>query len=137
MADTTDWNRKIIEEFRANEGKVGGNFEGQSLLLLHHEGAKTGLERVNPLVYQRVGDALAVFASAGGSPKNPDWLHNVRAHPDVTIEVGTEQFPMTARVAEGEESARIWATQKELYPHFAGYEEKAGRQIPVVVLEPA
>ena len=132
-----DWNTKIIEEFRANEGKVGGPFEGRPVLLLHHKGAKTGTERVNPVAYQAVGDDFAVFASKGGSPTNPDWYHNVVAHPDVSVEVGTESFPVHAHVAVGEERERIWAKQKTEWPGFAEYEEKTKgiREIPVVVLE--
>jgi len=132
-----DWNSKIIEEFRANEGKVGGPFEGRPVLLLHHTGAKSGTERVNPVAYQAVGDGFAVFASKGGSPTNPDWYHNVVAHPDVSVEVGTESFPVHARVAEGEERERIWSKQKSLWPGFADYEVKTKgiRDIPVIVLE--
>src|SRR5207237_9543731 len=98
----TDWNQKIIEEFRTNEGRVGGNFEGRTLLLLHHTGAKTGTERINPLAYQRLSDnAVAVFASKGGAPKTPDWFHNLVAHPNVQVQIGTETFSARARVAEG------------------------------------
>ena len=86
MTDVNDWNQKIIEEFRANDGKVGGDFEHLPLLLLHHTGAKSGVERVNPLAYQRNGDSLAVFASKGGAPTNPDWFHNLVANPDTSIE---------------------------------------------------
>src|SRR4029453_8363744 len=131
----SDWNTAIIDEFRANAGKVGGNFEGAPMLILHTTGAKTGQERVNPLVYQAVGDDIAIFASKGGAPDNPDWFHNLRAHPDVTIEIGTETVPMQARVAEGDEHERIWSRQKELMPGFADYEAKTSRVIPVVVLE--
>jgi deazaflavin-dependent oxidoreductase (nitroreductase family) len=130
-----DWNTKIIDEFHANEGKVGGPFAGMTILLLHHKGAKTGTERVNPLAYQPVDDHFAVFGSKGGAPTNPDWYHNVQAHPDVTVEVGTETIPVHARVAEGEERDRIWTRQKELAPGFAEYETKTSRQIPVIVLE--
>lgn len=137
MSEMDDWNRKVIEEFRANGGKVSGMFEGMPLLLLHHRGAQTGRERVNPVAYQRVGESLAVFASKGGAPTNPGWYHNLRAHPEVTVEVGTETYPVVARVAEGDERERIWETQKAAAPGFAEYERKAGgRQIPVVVLEP-
>jgi deazaflavin-dependent oxidoreductase (nitroreductase family) len=135
MSERDDWNRRVIEEFRANEGKVGGMFEGMPLLLLHHVGAKSGTERVNPLAYQRVGDSLAVFASKGGSPTNPDWYHNVRANPNVTVEIGTERYPATARIANGEERKRIWTAQIARYPQFSEYEEKSGRQIPVVLLD--
>jgi len=135
MAD--DRNRQIIEEFRANGGRVGGRFEGRSLLLLHHRGAKTGTERVNPLAYQPLGDgAMAVFASKGGSPTNPDWFHNVVAEPEVTIEVGDRTIEATARVAEGEERERIWERQTREIPIFGEYQERSGRRIPVVILEP-
>src|SRR6266700_4420445 len=107
MTDANDPNRKIIEEFRANDGIVGGMFVRMPLLLLHHVGAKSGTKRVNPVAYQRLGDSVAVFASKGGAPKNPDWFHNVVANPDVTVEVGTETYPATARVATGEERERI------------------------------
>jgi deazaflavin-dependent oxidoreductase (nitroreductase family) len=133
-----DWNQQIIEEFRANEGRVGGNFEGRTLLLLHHRGAKTGTERINPLGYQRLSDnSVAVFASAGGSPKTPDWFHNLVANPDVTVEIGTESFAARARLAAGEERERIWEKQKSDWPGFAGYEEKTAgiREIPVFVLD--
>ena len=132
-----DWNTKIIEEFRANEGRVGGPFEGRPILLLHHQGAKTGTERINPVAYQAVGEDFAVFASKGGSPTNPDWYHNLVAHPDVSVEVGTETIPVHARVTEGDERDRIWTTQKERWPGFADYDEKTKgiREIPVVVLE--
>jgi deazaflavin-dependent oxidoreductase (nitroreductase family) len=133
-----DWNQKIIEEFRANDGKVGGDFEQLPLLLLHHTGAKSGVERVNPLAYQRNGDSLAVFASKGGAPTNPDWFHNLVANPDASIEIGTESYPVTARVATDEERDRIWTAQKEAFPNFAEYEQSAGtRWIPVVVLDRA
>lgn len=133
----SDWNAQIIEEFRANAGKVGGQFEGAPLLLLHHTGARSGTERVAPLAYQRVGDAYAVFGSKGGAPAHPHWYLNLVANPDTVVEVGAETVPVRARVAEGEERERIWAKQKELMPGFADYEASAGtRVIPVVVLEP-
>lgn len=130
------WNERIIEEFRANQGRVGGPFEGHTLLLLHHRGAKSGNERVNPLACQPLGDgAWAVFASKGGAPTNPDWFHNLVANPEATIEIGTEVVPVTARVAAGEERERIWTRQKHLMPGFAAYEQRTRRQIPVVILE--
>jgi deazaflavin-dependent oxidoreductase (nitroreductase family) len=135
MAETNDWNRQVIEEFRANGGKVGGMFEGMPLVLLHHVGAKSGTERVNPLVYQRVGDSVAVFASKGGAPTNPDWFHNVVANRDVKVEIGTDSFAGKARVAPGEERERIWEAQKAKLPQFAEYEEKTSREIPVVVID--
>jgi deazaflavin-dependent oxidoreductase (nitroreductase family) len=132
----SDFNAKIIDEFRANAGKVGGPFEGAPVLLLHTRGAKTGVDRVHPVVYQSVGDALAVFASKGGAPTNPDWYHNLTANPDVKVELGTGKFDARARVLEGEEREPIWAKQKQLMPGFAEYEQKTTRQIPVVLLEP-
>jgi deazaflavin-dependent oxidoreductase (nitroreductase family) len=136
MPAISDWNRSIVEEFRANEGRVGGPFEGRPLLLLHHRGARTGIERVNPLAYQRVGEAYAVFGSKGGAPDNPDWYHNVVANPEATIEVGTETIDVVARVPDREERDRIWEEQKRRIPAFAQYEQRTSRQIPVVVLDP-
>jgi deazaflavin-dependent oxidoreductase (nitroreductase family) len=133
----SDWNTTIIDEFRANGGKVGGNFEGAPLLLLHTTGAKTGQERVNPMMYRQVGGSYAVFASKAGAPTNPDWYHNLVANPAVTAEIGTQTLPLTARVASSEERAPIWTAQKADYPGFADYESKTTRQIPVVILEPA
>ena len=130
-----DWNQRIIDEFRANGGKVGGPFEGAPLLLLHHTGAKSGIERINPMMYQAVGDDLAVFASKGGAPNNPDWYRNLIAIPRASVEVGTETFEVKARVAEGEERELIWEKQKRDYPGFADYEKRTSRQIPVVILE--
>jgi deazaflavin-dependent oxidoreductase (nitroreductase family) len=134
-----DFNQKIVEEFRANSGKVGGMFEGAPMVLLHHKGAKTGTERVNPLMYQDLGDgAIAVFASKSGAPTNPDWYHNVVASPETTIEIGTDRYDVRARVADEEERERIWEAQKAAFPQFAEYETTAqGRKIPVVVLERA
>jgi deazaflavin-dependent oxidoreductase (nitroreductase family) len=136
MPDMTDWNSKIIEEFRASEGKVGGPFQGAALLLLHTVGAKTGQQRVNPMMYQPVDGGYAVFASKGGAPTHPDWYHNVLAHPRVTAEIGTSTVELLARVAEGAERERIWAAQKAAHPGFADYERKTTRQIPVIILEP-
>jgi deazaflavin-dependent oxidoreductase (nitroreductase family) len=131
-----DFNSKIIEEFRASGGKVGGRFAGSDILLLHHTGARSGTERVSPLAYQRVGESFAVFASKAGGPQNPAWYHNLLAHPETMIEAGTETIKVKARVAEPAERDVIWARQKERAPHFAQYEEKAApRRIPVVVLE--
>lgn len=131
-----DWNRSITEEFRGNDGKVGGPFADIPILLLHTVGAKSGQKRLNPLAYQPLDGAYAIFGSFAGSPKNPAWYHNVVANPDVTIEVGTEKVPVKARVATGEERTRIWEKQKIEVPGFADYEAKTEREIPVVVLEP-
>src|SRR5258706_15036099 len=108
MTERDERNRKIADEFRANAGVVGGPFEGIPMLLLHHRGAKTGTERVNPLAYRREGDSYVVFASFGGRPANPDWYHNVRTHPEVEIEVGTETVKALAPVAQADERDRIW-----------------------------
>ncbi len=132
----TDWNSKIIEEFRANHGRVGGQFDGAPLLLLHTVGAKTGQQRVNPMMYQQLADGYAVFASKAGAPTNPDWYHNLLAHPRVKAEIGARTVELLARVANGDERAQIWAAQKADYPGFADYERKTSRQIPVIVLEP-
>ena len=132
----SDWNSKIIDEFRANEGKVSGPFAGAPLLLLHTVGAKTGLPRVNPVMYQQVPGGYAVFASKGGAPTNPDWYHNVLAHPRVQAELGARTVDLVARVTEGEERERIWTAQKAVAPGFADYERGTSRQIPVIVLEP-
>jgi deazaflavin-dependent oxidoreductase (nitroreductase family) len=131
----TDWNAAIIEEFRANGGQVGGQFAVAPLVILHTTGARTGRERVNPLVYQPDGDRIVVFASKGGAPSNPDWYHNLVANPEATVEVAADTVPVRARVAEGEERERLWSRQKELMPGFADYEARTTRQIPVVVLE--
>ncbi len=133
----TDWNTQIIDEFRANAGEVGGQFAGAPLLLLHSTGARTGERRVHPMMYQAVGSAWAVFASKAGADTNPDWYHNLVAHPAASIEVGTEMIDVLAREAEGEERAKIWAEQKERYPGFAEYERKTSRVIPVIVLDRA
>jgi deazaflavin-dependent oxidoreductase (nitroreductase family) len=137
MSDPNDWNSKIITEFRANAGKLGGSFEGAPVLLLHTTGAKTRLERVHPMMYRRVGDNYAVFASKAGAPTNPDWYHNLVANPAVKAEIGSQIVDLTARVADSAERETIWAAQKADYPGFAEYEEKTSRQIPVVILEPA
>jgi deazaflavin-dependent oxidoreductase (nitroreductase family) len=132
-----NWNDKIIEEFRANGGKVGGPFQGAPLLLLHTTGAKSGQERVNPMMYRSDGDRLAVFASKAGADTNPDWFHNLRANPRVTVEIGAETRSVLARMAEPDERERLWSAQKKDYPGFAEYETKTTRQIPVIILEPA
>jgi len=137
MAEVNDWNAKIIEEFRANGGKLGGNFEGAPVLLLHTTGRKTGRERVNPMMYRKVDGGYAVFASKAGAPTNPDWYHNLVANPHVQAEIGTATVALTARVAGASEREPIWAAQKAQYPGFADYEQKTTRRIPVVILEPA
>ena len=136
MSDVNDWNKGIIEEFRANGGKVGGQFERAPLLLLHTTGAKSGQARVNPVMYQADGDSLVVFASKAGAPTSPDWFHNLVANPRASVEVGDRTVNVSAQIVDGETRERLWSRQKELYPGFADYESKTTRQIPVVVLAP-
>jgi deazaflavin-dependent oxidoreductase (nitroreductase family) len=131
-----DFNAQVIEEFRANDGRVGGIFDGAPVLLLHHTGAKSGTPRVNPLMYQADDGRYVIFASKGGAPSNPDWFHNLKAHPDVSIEVGAETLAVTATEASGEERDRLFETQKQRAPQFGEYEQKTDRVIPVVVLTP-
>ncbi len=137
MSEQDDFNKQIIEEFRSNDGVVGGPFAGLPLALVHHTGAKSGTERINPLAYQRLDDdSVAIFASKGGATTNPDWFHNLVANPSTSVEIGTERYDVTARVAAGDERRRIWEAQKEAFPNFAEYETTAGgREIPVVVLD--
>lgn len=137
MSDLNDWNKKIIEEFRANAGKVGGQFEGMSLLLLHTTGAKSGQERVNPLAYTTDGDQLVIIASKGGAPTNPDWYHNVLANANVTVEVGTETFQAQAAVAPEPDRTRLYDQMAQKMPNFAEYQRNTTRTIPVVVLKRA
>ncbi len=131
-----EFNAKIIEEFHANEGSVGGMFDGMPLLLLHHTGAKSGQRRINPLAYQSDGGRYVVFASKGGAPSHPDWYRNLVAHPDATIEVGTDTIDVLASEATGEERERLFRTQAERFPQFGEYEQKTERVIPVIVLTP-
>jgi deazaflavin-dependent oxidoreductase (nitroreductase family) len=131
----SDFNAGIIQEFRANHGRVGGPFAGAPLLLLHSVGAKTGAERVHPLMYRPVGDSFAVFASKAGAPEHPAWYHNLLAQPDVSVEVGDDLVPVRARVADDAEREQIWVAHKAEYPGFAGYEAKTTRRIPVVLLD--
>lgn len=132
----SDFNQKVIEEFRANDGVVGGYFEHLQLLLLHHTGAKSGTKRVTPLAMQPVDNGWAVFASKGGASDNPAWYHNVVAHPEVVVETGSETVPARAYEASGAEYDRIWTRQKLDAPQFAEYEQKTTRsKIPVIVLE--
>ena len=131
-----DFNARIIEEFRANPGRVGGMFERSTLLLLHHVGARSGQDRVNPLAYNRDGDRYVVFASKGGAPTNPDWYHNLKANPNVKIEVGTDTIAVAAQEARGEERDRLFGAQVERSPQFAEYQKNTDRVIPVIVLTP-
>jgi deazaflavin-dependent oxidoreductase (nitroreductase family) len=136
VAAMNEWNRQIIEEFRANDGKVGGPFEGAPVLLLHTTGAKTGAERVNPMMYLELDGRMFVFASKAGADTHPDWYHNLVANPDVTIEAGTGTFAATAVTVDESERAAIYAEQAKRYPGFAEYEAKTERVIPVVEILP-
>jgi deazaflavin-dependent oxidoreductase (nitroreductase family) len=136
MSELNERNKKIIDEFRANGGKVGGPFEGKTLLLLHTRGAKSQQERINPVACTRDGDRLAVIASKGGAPTHPDWYYNVLANPLVTVEVGTEKFQAYASVAEEPERTRLYEKMVAMMPGFDDYRRKTTRVIPVVVLTP-
>jgi len=136
VASERERNQEIIDEFRANDGRVGGHFEGRTLLLLHSRGARSGAERVNPLMYLALDGSYAVFATNSGYANHPGWYHNLRAHPSASVEVGTRAVDVTAREAEGQERARIWARQVEVAPAFAELQAKTSRLIPVLLLEP-
>jgi deazaflavin-dependent oxidoreductase (nitroreductase family) len=136
VASEHERNQEIIDEFRANDGRVGGHFEGRTLLLLHSIGARSGAERVNPLMYLALDGSYAVFATNSGYANHPGWYHNLRAHPSASVEVGTRAVDVTAREAEGEERARIWARQIQVAPAFAELQAKTSRLIPVLLLEP-
>lgn len=134
MAEVSERNRAVIEEFRKNGGKVAGSWEGRPLLLLTTIGAKSGERRTTPVMYLRDGDRLLVFASRGGAPTNPGWYHNLVAHPDVTVEVAGETFEARASVLAGEERDRLYGRQAELFPMFAEYQRRTSRKIPVIAL---
>jgi deazaflavin-dependent oxidoreductase (nitroreductase family) len=135
--DVNDWNRKVIDEFRANEGKVGGQFAGAPMILVHHFGAKSGVERVSPMVYFPDGDRMLIVASAAGAPKNPDWYHNLKANPEVPVEVGPDTFRVVVEELAAAERAEKWAAITAVMPGFAEYQEKTSRQIPVLALSRA
>ena len=133
----SDFNRRVIDEFRANAGHVGASFEDMPLLLLTSTGARSGRPHTTPLAYLEDDGRLVVFGSKGGAPTNPAWYYNLRANPDATAEVGSERFPVRARITTGEERERLFGRMKALRPQFAEYEAKVRRTIPVVVLERA
>jgi deazaflavin-dependent oxidoreductase (nitroreductase family) len=132
----SDWNAKVIREFRENDGVVGGPFEGMTLLLLHTTGAKTGKERLNPLATMEENDHYVIIASKGGAPDNPDWYHNLVANPQVTVEVGTQTFKANAEVTQEPERSQLYSKMAEIYPGFKEYEQKTVRVIPVIKLKP-
>ncbi|CAA9561374.1 MAG: AclJ [uncultured Thermomicrobiales bacterium] len=129
------FNEQVIDEFRANGGRVGGPFEGAPMILLTTTGAKSGQPRISPLVYSKDGDKLVIIASKGGADTNPDWYHNLVANPEVTLEVGTEKFQARASVPGEPERTRLYDQQAAMMPGFKAYAEKTSRRIPVVVLE--
>jgi deazaflavin-dependent oxidoreductase (nitroreductase family) len=131
-----DFNAQIIEEFHVNDGRVGGIFDGTPLLLLHHTGAKSGKGRINPLAFLSDDGRYVVFASKAGAPTNPDWYHNLKAQPNVTIEIGTDTIDAVASEATGEERERLFRAQAERAPQFAEYQQQTERVIPVIVLTP-
>ena len=132
--DFDQMNQTVIGEFRSTGGKAGGMFEGKPLILLHHVGAKSGIERISPLVPLLDDGRVFVFASKGGSDRNPDWYGNLVAQPNVTVELGTETFGATARTLEGDERDAVYAKQVEAEPQFGDYQRKTSRTIPVVEL---
>ncbi len=134
MTDTKDWNKAVIEEFRTNDGKVGGMFENMTLLILHTTGAKSGLPRVNPVACMTDGERLVIIASKAGAPTNPAWYYNVVANPEVSVEVGTEQFPVQATVTSEPERSELYDKMAALYPGFAEYQHNTTRVIPVITL---
>jgi deazaflavin-dependent oxidoreductase (nitroreductase family) len=131
-----DFNTQVVEEFRANGGKAGGMFEGMPLVLVHNVGAKSGKEYVTPLVYLADGDDVVIFASKGGAPENPGWYHNLKAEPNVSIEVGDQKLDALATEATGDERDRLYSAQEAAQPQFAEYATKTDRKIPVIVLSP-
>ncbi len=137
MSDNSpqNWNQKIIEEFRSNGGQVGGQFAGAPLLLLTTTGARSGRKLTSPLMYNKDGDCLVIFASKGGAPTNPDWYYNLVANPEVTIEQGSESYTAKAVVLEGEDRERIFTMHATQFPQFASYQEGLSRKIPVIALE--
>jgi deazaflavin-dependent oxidoreductase (nitroreductase family) len=135
MSELNDWNAKVIAEFRANSGKVGGQFKDATMVLITTKGARTGQQRINPLVYLPDGERVVIFASKAGAPTNPDWFHNLRANPLVTVEVGTETYQARAVVIDGEERDRLYAAQVKRFAAFGEYEAKTSRKIPVIALE--
>jgi deazaflavin-dependent oxidoreductase (nitroreductase family) len=130
-----EMNRPVITEFRETGGKAGGVFEGKPLVLVHHVGAKSGTERIAPLVPLLDGGRIFIFASKGGADTNPDWYHNLVAHPETVVELGTETFPVTSRVLTGAERDDVYAKQVAVEPQFGDYQRKTSRVIPVLELQ--
>lgn len=135
MPDMNEFNKGVIEEFRKTGGKVGGQFAGAPMIIVTHTGAKSGKSYTTPLVYSKDGDRYVIIASKAGAPNNPSWYHNLKAHPSVTVEVGSEKFQARATVASGVERDRLFKQQADKMPFFNDYQKKTKRTIPVVVLE--
>jgi deazaflavin-dependent oxidoreductase (nitroreductase family) len=135
MPDQNDYNRQLIEDFRANRSKPDNPFASRPLLLLTTTGAKSGQSRTTPMMYIPDGNRLLVIASNAGAARHPDWYHNLVAHPEVTVEVKAEIYKATATVAEGEERQQLWKKIVEAAPFFAEHQAKITRQIPVIILE--
>lgn len=135
MTDQSDYNRRLIEQFRAERGDPNGPMANRPLLLLTTTGARSGQRHTTPVMYMPDGDRLIVIASNAGAPAHPDWYRNLVAHPDVTVEVGAETYDATARVTQGAERQRIWDRLVEAYPFFTDHQAKISRQIPIVALE--
>jgi deazaflavin-dependent oxidoreductase (nitroreductase family) len=134
MSNQNDRNMAIIKEFRENAGKVGGPFEGRTLLILHTIGTKSGQERINPVAYVTDDDRFVIIASKGGAPTNPDWYYNLVANPQVTVEVGVEQFTARASISTEPERTRLYSKMVEMMPGFTEYQKKTTRMIPVITL---
>ena len=135
MTDQNEYNRQLIEEFRANRSEGGGSFKGRPLLLLTTTGARSGLRRTTPMMYVPDGNRLIVIASNVGAPTHPDWYHNLLAHPEVTVEVGDETYDAIATPLTGEERDRLYAQWAQMYPQFGEYQKNTARKIPVIALE--
>jgi deazaflavin-dependent oxidoreductase (nitroreductase family) len=135
MTERQKFNEKVISEFRANGGKVGKPFEGMPMILVTMKGAKSGKEYTMPLVYSKDGNRYVIIASMAGAPNNPDWYHNIKAHPEVTLEIGTERFAAKAIITSGEERERLFNAQAAIMPIFNDYRKKTTREIPVIALE--
>ncbi|MFJ6938986.1 nitroreductase family deazaflavin-dependent oxidoreductase [Streptomyces sp. NPDC101132] len=137
MSERLERNQRVIDEFRAKGGVVGGDFEGMPLLLLTTTGARSGEPRTSPMAYLRDGDRLVVFAANGGREHHPGWYHNLLAHPSAGVEVGKDSFTVTAAVADGAERERLWAAQLAVAPFLGDFQARSGRRVPVVTLTPA
>lgn len=135
MAALNDYNAKLIDDFRANGGRLQGDFADAPIVLITHTGAKSGKQRTNPIAYTRDGDNVVIIASKGGAPTHPDWYFNIVANPEVTVELPGEKYQARARVATGDERSRLFAAQAEILPNFKDYQDKTTRQLPVIVLE--